>query len=80
MSQSRWRYWIGDDGVARIRQEDMPRPVTIELGYDKEKNPLKITLREKMNPDYYEFKTEIFRVTGKKEIIVIEKGKAEKPE
>jgi hypothetical protein len=72
MSQERWKYWIGDDGLVHIKEADMPRPV---LG-----NPsltaggYGINLNIQRNPDYYEFKAEILRVTGTDHIIVHQPG------
>jgi hypothetical protein len=62
MSASRWKYWIGDDGLAHINQADMPLPVALNV------NPG--MLNATMNPDYYEFKAEILRVTGSSQFIV----------
>lgn len=70
MSQSRWKYWIGDDGMAPIRRADMP-PQFLPNAQLAEKPKIGISIGIKMNPDYYEFKAEILRVTGKAEVIVV---------
>lgn len=74
MSQSRWKYWI-EDGVAHIREDDMPPMHNIKAQLV---SPLEISIAPIMNPDYYEFKTEIYRVTGKKEVLVVQREGREK--
>ena len=71
MSQSRWKYWIGEDGLARINKEDMPLPYLPNTKLAT--NGRGISIGVKMNPEYYEFKAEILRVTGSKDIFVLKK-------
>lgn len=76
MSQSRWHYWLDDTGTAHIREEDMPSRYNVKAALDE---PLKISINRRMNPDWTEFTTEIFRVTGKRELIIHQKGDPGEP-
>ena len=56
--------------MARIRRADLPLQFLPNARL-AEKPKIGISIGIKMNPDYYEFKAEILRVTGKSEVIVI---------
>ena len=71
MSQARWKYWIGADGFARIRAEDLP-PQELPNARMAEGGKIGIKIGTKMNPEYFEFKAEIMRVTGQKEIFIVD--------
>ena len=76
MSQARWHYWLDDSGTAHIREEDLPPAYTVKADLAE---PLKISIMPRRNPDYTEFMVEIFRVTGKKEVILHKKNGAGEP-
>jgi hypothetical protein len=70
---SRFKYWIGEDGLAHINKADMPNPVTVEH-YMTEGPMPKIKFRMAANPLFAELEAEIKAVTGFDRIIIEEKG------
>jgi hypothetical protein len=69
MSPSRFKYWIGEDGVAHIRKKDMPKPVIVEHYMSEDPMP-KIKFRMQPNPLFAEFEAEIKAITGSDRIVV----------
>lgn len=69
MSPSRFKYWIGADGLAHIFKKDMPRPVIME-DYMPEGPMPSIKLRMRANPLYGEILAEVKAITGSDEIVI----------
>lgn len=68
--RSRFKYWIGEDGLARIHKADMPKPVILEI-VEAPPPEIGICMQLRANPLFAQLKAEMKAVTGTEEIIVI---------
>jgi hypothetical protein len=69
MPPSRFKYWIGEDGLAHIRKADMPRPVIVDA-YSPEGQGPKIKIMIKDNPLYEQIRGEVLALTGSEKKII----------
>jgi len=67
---SPFKYWIGADGIVRIRKGDMPKPVIFEsVPAPAPEIGLRMQLRS--NPLFSQFRAELKALTGSEKIIVL---------
>ena len=67
---SHFKYWIGEDGVARIRKEDMPKPLIPEI-IPAIPPEIGIRIELRSNPLFAQLKAEVKAITGNEEIIIV---------
>lgn len=67
---SRFSFWIGGDGIARIRKADMPKAVIFET-VPVPAPEIGVRMQLRANPLFTQFKAEVKAITGSEKIIII---------